>query len=357
MTKVATKIDFTNLIVYVGIDTHKKTWFITILFEGTTKRMRFDPNPKKLADYLKKHYPGATYKTCYEAGYSGFWIHERLNQEGIETIVVHAADVPTTDKESKHKTDPIDSRKLAECLRAGLLKGIYVPSIENQEDRALVRQRHSLVKDQTRVKNRIKSKLHFFGIEIPKAFVDTKGYWPNRYINFLETVEFTTDSAKEVMDSLIRHLRFIRSEILRILRKIRKLTRTETYDKKMKLLQSVPGVGPIIAVTTLTEIEDINRFKDINQFASYLGLIPTEHSSGEKQRTGHLTKRCNKLLKPLLVEAAWVAIANDPALAVYYNTSKQKIGWEKSIIKVAKKLSSRIMHVLKYEDPYIKGVV
>ncbi|SFL60764.1 Transposase [Porphyromonadaceae bacterium KH3CP3RA] len=134
------------------------------------KRFRQDPSPESLHKFLTTHYPGSDYYSVYEAGFSGFWIHERLVCLGINNIVVNPADVPTMSKEKIHKTDSVDCGKLARELRSGTLEGIHVPGARTLEMRSLIRLRNRIVKDTTREKNRIKSFLRFHGIDIPEEF-------------------------------------------------------------------------------------------------------------------------------------------------------------------------------------------
>ncbi len=122
MSTETKQIDFKGQIFFIGIDVHKKNWAVTIRtrdMELVTLSM--NPQPEELAHYLSRRYPGGRYQSVYEAGFSGFWIHRRLQSLGIENRVVHAADVPTTRKEKDQKRDPIDSRKLARELANGSL--------------------------------------------------------------------------------------------------------------------------------------------------------------------------------------------------------------------------------------------
>ena len=92
-----------------------------------------DPSPEQLSNYMNHNYPGGTYTSAYEAGFSGFWIHRRLEQLGFNNMVVHAADIPTTHKEKTRKTDKIDSRKIARELESNSLNGIYIPNEYQQQ--------------------------------------------------------------------------------------------------------------------------------------------------------------------------------------------------------------------------------
>jgi len=141
--KQVTKLSFKGQSIYVGMDVHKKSWRVSLFtdnFELNT--MSIPPSVEVLRSHLHKMYPDATYYSVYEAGYCCYWIHEKLQKEGIFKIIVNAADVPTTDKENKRKTDPVESRKLGRSLSSGELKSIYIPSELKQNDRLLVRSRH-----------------------------------------------------------------------------------------------------------------------------------------------------------------------------------------------------------------------
>ena len=129
MNKEDNVINFKNQIFYIGIDIHKRSWTVTIRNNRMElKTYSMNPVPEELAEYLKRNYPGGIYKSAYEAGFCGFWIHQKLIKYGIDNIVIHAADVPTTNKEKVTKTDKVDSRKLARELENSNLNSIYVPN-------------------------------------------------------------------------------------------------------------------------------------------------------------------------------------------------------------------------------------
>lgn len=112
-----------------------------------------------------------------------------------------------------------------------------------------------------------------------------------------------------------------------------------------------------MSMTIITELENIERFKTLDQLCSYLGLVPTTNSSGEKQKVGNITPRSNRQLRSMLIESSWVAIRQDPVLTMSYSKLRQRMEPNKAIIKIAKKLLSRIKHVLKNKEPYQKGVI
>ena len=116
----STRLDFTGQSIYVGLDVHKKSWSVSIQTEQFEhKTFTQPPEVEKLTHYLQRTFPGATYHTVYEAGFSGFWLHDKLREKGIDCMVVNPADVPTKDKDRAGKTDRVDCRKLARGLRNG----------------------------------------------------------------------------------------------------------------------------------------------------------------------------------------------------------------------------------------------
>ena len=177
-------------------------------------------------------------------------------------MIVHPADVPTTDKDKQRKSDTVDCRKLGKTLSEGTHEGIFIPGIEQQDDRSVIRAYQQFVKDQTRCKNRIKGWLSFQGISIPDD--DEYKYWSNNFIKWLKELSLTP-SARISLDLLIQSYEQTRKMVLAATKQVRALSRQERYKEKIKLLRSIPGIGEIAALLFATEIGDINRFKDLDQ--------------------------------------------------------------------------------------------
>jgi transposase len=344
---------------YVGIDYHKKSWKVTILGEKYEhKTMSQNPEPKILANYLKRNFPGGTYHAVYEAGFGGFKSCRKLRELGINCIVIHPADVPTNQKERLQKTDKADSRKLARSLRSGEFDAIHIPDSKLEADRALVRQRFRLVKDISRTKNRVKSLLLQFGIDIPERFTSQQTrHWSKLYINWLKELSIEEESLKLTLDNYLRIGEIQRKELLTINRQIRKLSQTEDYLDNCRLLMSIPGIGIITAMTLLVELGDIKRFKRLDDLCNYVGLVPSMHGSGEKMETGKMVKRGRKALKIMLIEASWQAVRKDPALMMKFNELTTTMKKNKAIIRIARKMLSRIRHVLIHQEKYELAVV
>jgi transposase len=359
MRNEITKDSFHGQSFYVGIDYHKKSWKVTILGEQYEhKTMSQDPSAIILARYLKKNFPGATYKAVYEAGFSGFTSCRELNQLGIDCIVIHPADVPTSQKERLQKTDKADSRKLARGLINKELKAIDVPDPELEADRALVRQRFRLVKDISRTKNRVKSLLLQFGLHIPDQISCAQSrHWSKAYTNWLKELPVGMNSLRQVIDNYVSIAEVQRKELLMVNRQVRQLSLTQGYQSDYTLLLSVPGIGIMTAMTFLTEIGNINRFERLDDLCNYIGLVPTMHGSGDKMVTGKMIHRGRKEIKIMLIEASWEAIRKDPALMLKFNELSKTMHKNKAIVRIVRKMLSRMRFVLKNQQPYELSVV
>lgn len=344
---------------YVGIDCHKKSWKVTILGEHNEhKTMSQNPDPALLAGYLKRNFPGGNYHAVYEAGFSGFDACRKMKQLGIDCRVIHPADVPTNQKERLQKTDKADSRKLARALRSQEFISIHIPDQRLEADRALVRQRFRLMRDLSKTKNRVKSLLFQFGIDIPERFSSAQmRHWSKPYINWLKELSVEEKSLRQTLDNYINLGEIQRKELLAVNNQIRKLALSDEYRNNYNLLISVPGIGIMTAMTFLVQIGDIKRFKRLDDLCNYVGLVPSMHGSGEKMETGEMIKRGRKELKIMLIEAAWIAARKDPALMAKFNELMSKMNKNKAIIRIARKLLNRIRFVLIHQQPYVMNVI
>jgi transposase len=354
-----TKDSFKGQSFYVGIDSHKKSWKVTILGEQYEhKTMSQNPDPDLLATYLHRNFPGGNYHAVYEASFNGFESCRRLNQLGVNCIVIHPADVPTNQKEKLQKTDAVDSRKLARSLRSKEFEAIHIPDQKLEADRALVRQRFRLTKDVGRTKNRVKSLLFQFNIPIPDRFTSAQTrHWSKVYINWLKGLEIEQQSLKQVLDNYIAVGERQRNDLLMVNKQVRNLSLTDAYYHNYQLLLSVPGIGLVTAITFLVQIGDINRFEQLDDLCNYVGLVPKMYGSGEKMQVGEMIKRGRKELKIMLIEASWDAIKKDPALMLKFNELSKKMHKNKAIVRIARKMLSRMRFVLQNQQRYELGVV
>lgn len=350
-------LNFSNLHFFTGVDTHLKSWRVTIQNSGIElKTFSMNPSPDELYKYLNKNYPGGIYHIVYEAGFCGFWPQRKFTELGINCIVVNPADVPSSNKEKVVKTDPSDSRKLARELEKGSLRSIYIPDIYSEQLRSLMRHRFRLSQNQTRIKNRIKMLLYNYGIIIPKEHL-TNSRWSGYFIHWLKSVKLNSSAGQYTLDNLIMQLEQIREHLKNVLKQLREESKNENISAVISSLTSVPGIAFITAMSLYTEIIDIRRFKKFDELCSFVGLVPSVYSSGETEYTRGISFRHNKFLRPLLVEAAWTAVRKDPALTLRFNELAKQMSKQKAIIRIAKKLLRRIRHVWLYQEEYVTALV
>lgn len=356
MTNLNKKLDFTGNTLFIGIDVHLKSWNVSLYYNDIfLKNFTQPPEPMYLKDYLEKNYPGANYRCAYESGFCGTWIQRSLTSQGIECIIVNAADVPSTDKSDKNKTDKSDSKKIAKSLQAGLLNSIYIPDTELESDRQLVRCVERFNNDLTRIKNRIKGLLYQMGIKIPEQF--SSGGWNQKFILWLKGLNCLDNSVRLTLNHQLQMAELYRVQKLKLLKDVRTMLNKKRYTETAQYLQSIPGIGPLIAANLLAEIGDINRFCNFEKLNCFVGFYPSEFSSGERIHQGTITSRKNNRLRRLLIESAWVAIRSDPAFTKAYSEFKLRVGGKRAIIKIARKLLSRIRHIWIHQVYYQKGKI
>jgi transposase len=353
MSTKTKSVSFENQIFNIGIDTHKKDWKVTVRSNSMQLRtFSMNPYPEELAAYMKRNYPGGEYRSVYEAGFCGYWIHRELTQLNFHNIITNAADVPTTNKEKDRKSDPIDSAKLSRELENSSLMGIFVPNLEQEGLRSLSRLYRQHTKRSVQIKNRIKGFLNFVGYKLPEN--SEIKHWSGKFISILEEIVFSVEINRQILDEHLSELKHIRERHLLLLRKMRLISNNTPL---IKLLRTVPGVGQITAFTLYTELVDIHRFRSLDHLCSYIGLVPSTHSSGTKEITCGMSNRQNKFLRRILIEAAWVAVRKDPALTAVYNTLIKRISKQRAIVRIAKKLTNRIRYVWLHQKVYVAAVV
>jgi transposase len=154
--------------VFIGIDVHKESWYVTVRVEEEEAFHGGIPSQYHAFERILDRFPGCTVKVAYEAGPCGFWLYDRLTEDGIEAIVVPPSLIPI-ESGNKVKTDKRDSRKLAKLLEGNMLKRVYVLKEEDRVDRELLRTRRQVLEHQNDVARQIKSKLLLYGIRSPFA--------------------------------------------------------------------------------------------------------------------------------------------------------------------------------------------
>lgn len=343
-----------NKEVFCGIDIHKHHWNLCYFCAGeVVEKIRIDGTSMKLLSHTENMYSTAhTLHFVYEAGFSGFYLYRKLVDAGYRCTITPPNRIPSS--RDKVKTDKRDAEKLARYLAGGLLKTVFVPSPSTEADRQLLRLRHSYQKKLTRVKNQIKSHLHLYGITRSPEGVNK---WTKRYLAWFDSIEFAQANLRCVLDNYLIEYRFLREQIATTTKRIRALAKSEQYKKHFNLIVPCKGVGLITAMTFLLEAPEMSRFASSDHFASYLGLTPSQFSSGEHIRLGHITREGNAHLRRALIESSWTVIRYDPFLYEKYARIRSKgTNGKKAIVAVARSLAIRLRRCLLDENPYVIGV-
>ena len=350
------QLNFEGQTIFCGIDVHKKSWRVNVRTdEFELEDYSQNPSTELLSDHLRRRYPGAKYTIAYEAGFCGFGIQRCMEQSGIKCIVVNPSDVRSSDKEKKRKNDKIDARKISRELSKGELDAIYVPAIEMEHVRTLVRQRSRLVRDQTRCKNRIWHLLMFSGLKLDAD--KPKQYWSRKFIESLRKLDCASEPLRHALDIATEEYLLVRKLLSLATKQIRTLSTKVPFATIQKLLQSIPGIGIVNAMIIMSELQDIGRFKTLDSLCGYAGIVPDTSSSGDNEIVKGITHRSNHYLRPAIVESSWVIIRKDPAMLMLYKKYCQVMIENKAIIKIARHLLSRIRYVWSKQVEYEIGIV
>lgn len=322
--------DYSNKTIYLGIDVHKKSYSITAICDGQIiQSARLKGDPETLLNFCKRFFSNARIVSAYEAGFCGFYLHRYLVKNGLENLVVHPASIEVGSR-NRVKTDKRDSLKISTQLSAGRLNSIYIPSKEQEYNRLVTRSRNMLVKKRTRTGCQIKSLLYLFGLI---AWDNNKKTSANFIQNIL-TLEFHPD--------LQFSLRLLCKQWLELTKDIKNVDeRLKIQHEDNPLLDiylSVPGFGLTISKILINEIGDMSQFSSDSKLCSYLGLTPSQNSSGEARRLGHISHQGKPIFRKLLVQSAWIAIRHDECLADYHEKLSIRIGSKRAIIAVARKM-------------------
>lgn len=352
----SSSIDLDGEPVYIGIDVHKDQWKVTIRVGGMEmSTFSMNPSVEELVSHLQKNYPGGEYYSAYEVGFCGFSIHRQLEARGLENAVVNASDIPSLQKERMTKTDTVDSRKICRELERGTLSSIYIPTTGQEALRQLCRWRRKISIEEGRMKVRIKSFLNFIGFKLPSKFDGRR--WSGKFISYLRELRFAEELNTVMLQSQLNVLESLRREEVLVLRRIREEVRNdEEKQRVMNLLLTVPGVGIATGLAIYSEIMDMKRFSSLDRLKSFVGLSPAVYSSGDKMKVLGLSWRYNKYLRNMLIESAWVAVHKDPALLSRFLELSRRMSRTNAIIRIAKKLLNRIMHVWNTGLPYERKV-
>jgi len=341
--------------IFAGLDVDKHS--IAVTFTDHTKllkSLRLPYSSEHLLNYARKHFPDRRLAFVYEAGPTGFGLYDDLRASGHPCLVVAPSMVPTAPGQ-RVKTNRLDSRKLSEGLRGGQLRSIHVPSPTYRQLRHLVQLRDTHVRQLTATKCRIKALLLYEGIAFPEA--PAGGQWSARVLRQLEALP-CAEAVRFKVNHLIGTLHFHFLSAAAVQKQIRRFCQNDPELRQViGLLTSLPGVGWIVAAHLIARLGDWREITNVRQIAAFLGLVSSEHSTGDQENRGAITRSGDSRLRNKLIQSAWTTIGKDPELRAFYRRIYQrhpkKVAARKAIVAVARKLTTRIYAVLKQQRPFV----
>lgn len=277
-----------------------------------------------------------------EACGNSWWFEEMLAEMGHELWIGDAARIRAM-MVRKQKTDERDALHILDLMVGGRFPDIWVPTPAQRDTRQLIVHRHRLVQMRTRVKNQLQHLALNHGVQ--------KKYklWTKAGRQLLEQLPLQ-DWTKRRRDDLLPLLDDLEEKIAQLTPAVE---REAEANPQAQLLCSHPGVGPITALAYVLTLGDVTRFAHSQNVASYLGLIPSEDSSSDRRRLGHISKQGNSLLRGLLVEAGQSAARLDPDLKRAYQRLKHRKQFSGiAKVMVARKLAIRLYWILRNNQPY-----
>jgi transposase len=292
--------------VYIGIDAHKESNALALAFSGRGEPEFYgkcsadlDRTLTALRKLQKQHgIEKDEIELCYEAGPTGFVLARRLIKLGYKCEVIAPSKIPTKSGD-RVKTDRRDARKLARLFRAGELTAVHIPSVEDEVVRDVCRGRTDAVNELTRAKKQLMSFLLRNGYRY-----SGKAHWTEAHMRYLRELVLAHPAQKLILEEYLQRIDSATKQVERIEEQMRLLLKTWSRRPLVEAVMGFRGFKEVAAMVIVSEIGDFRRFKHPKQLMAYLGLVPSEESSGGKRRQGSITKCGNGHARWMLVECA-----------------------------------------------------
>jgi transposase len=340
--------------IFAGLDVDKRSISVTFAdHQRLLKSLRLPYSVEHLVNHVRKHFPNKKIAFAYEAGPTGYGLYDGLEAQAYRCLVASPSMIPKAPGQ-RVKTNRLDSRMVAQSLRGGQLKSIRIPTASYRELRHLTQLRDTFVSEMVGMKQRIKSLLLFEGIEFPPAPAGSE--WSFTVKTKLRKLPCSS-TVRFKLDELLDSVEFNEKRVVKTTKEIRRFCKEDPeLSACMKYLMTIPGIGWIVASQLLARIGDWRELKNIRELAGFLGLVPTENSTGERTDRGSITHTGDPRLRSKLIQGSWSAIRQDAELREFFRSvcrrHPRNIASRVAIVAVARKLSVRISVVLMKQRPY-----
>ncbi|MDP3542018.1 MAG: IS110 family transposase [Elusimicrobiota bacterium] len=324
-----------NIITIVGLDVHKETIVAAVLPAGAdavTRRLTIQNTPKALEKLVLQSTATGPAEFVYEAGPCGYDAHRHITKLGHACTVIAPALTPVRPGD-RVKADARDAEKLARLHRAGELTAIRVPTCEEEAARDLVRIREDAVEDLQRARHRLVK----FLLRQGRIFREA-GAWTQKHEQWLRGQKFEWPNLQQSFVGYLRAYDEVLGRLKVLNAQVEDLAQQPQYKELVRALMCLKGIGTLSAVTLIVEAQDFRRFRKARQFMSYVGVVSSEHSSGNRIRRGSITRAGNAHIRRVLVEAAWSSRHAGTSAAV----AKRREGCPEEIVKIAKTAQDRL---------------
>ena len=341
--------------VFAGLDVDKKSISVTFTnHQGFIRSLRLPYSAEHLVNHVRKHFPDQKVAFAYEAGPTGYGLYDGIVAQDYPCLIASPSMIPKAPGQ-RVKTNRLDSRGISENLRGGQLKSIHVPAVLYRELRHLTQLRDTFVSEMVGMKQRIKSLLLMEGLEFPPAPAGSQWSFmvkaKLRKLPCSSTVRFK-------LDQLLDSLEFHEKQIVKTTQQIRRFCQNDAeLSRCIKYVVSVSGIGQIVASQLVARLGDWRELRNVRQLGAFLGLVPTEHSTGERTDRGSITHSGDPRLRSKLIQAAWSAIRKDGELREFFRavcqTHARPVASRVAIVAVARKLTVLVSVVLMEQRPYV----
>ena len=330
---------------YVGIDLHKKTISLCVVNQARQKleQKRFHcAMPELIVEYVRKL---GQFQAVVEATASYEWLVRLLEPLAERVLLAHPKKLRVI-ADSTRKSDKIDARVLADFLALDMIPQAYRPTPRQRQHRVLVRHRCYLQRRTTSIRNKIRHILGDYNADRADLFTEEG-------LAYLSAVPLSATD-RFVVEQLLKEFAFQRGQLQELTKALKEFTaKAPVAEAEARaLLASIPGVGPVTTEVVLSELADPKRFRSAKCAVAYAGMAPGQRESAGKKKELHIERNGSKMLRWVLVEAAWQLVRRTGRWRVTFEHLSGRIGRKKAIVAMARRLLGVMMALLKSGQPY-----